>query len=470
MSDKCIVWFRQDLRIRDNLTLQYCKERNVRILPIFIFDPDIDIGSCSKYWLFHSLKSLNQSLNDSLRIFCGNTCEILEKLLETGEYQEISWNKMYDEKSLKIENQINKISIKHGVKSFIYNSSLILNPSETLKKDGTPYRVFTPFYKQNYFNIKFPTNNLKTKDLKIISSSSKKTHIDSIKDFMITAKPNWTKKFDGIWEHGENSAEKKLNDFLNTGINNYDEGRNRPDKLNTSRLSPHIHFGEISVVRIASCLNLNNKDHERFYSELVWREFSYNLLFFNKQLPRNNLQTKFDTFPWINNKTELKKWQLGQTGYPIIDAGMRELWQTGYMHNRVRMIVGSFLVKNLMIHWKYGLQWFWDTLMDADIASNSASWQWVAGTGADAAPYFRIFNPVTQSKKFDPDAEYIRKYVPELKNIPNKYIHLPNELDENILNEYGVKLGSDYPHPIVDLSATRQRALTAFQKISKTTS
>jgi len=199
----------------------------------------------------------------------------------------------------------------------------------------------------------------------------------------------------------------------------------------------------------------------------VWREFSYNLLFFNKQLPRNNLQTKFDTFPWINNKTELKKWQLGQTGYPIIDAGMRELWQTGYMHNRVRMIVGSFLVKNLMIHWKYGLQWFWDTLMDADVASNSASWQWVAGTGADAAPYFRIFNPVTQSKKFDPNGEYIRKYVPELENIPSKFIHLPSELDNNTLSNYGVKLDHDYPYPIVNLSETRQRALDAFKKLSK---
>ncbi len=469
MDNKCLVWFRQDLRIRDNLTLIGCRNRKIKIMPIYIYDPELNIGSCSKYWLYHSLKSLNKSLKNNLRIYSGNTYEIIEKLLESGDYKEISWNKMYDEQSLKIEKKILKITKNHKIKSYIYNSSLILNPTETLKKDGTPYKVFTPFYKQNYFNIQYTLKDLESDDLNISPCSSNLNYINKIKDVLIPSKSKWTKKFDSIWNQGELGAQERLDEFLKVAINDYEEGRNRPDKLNTSRLSPHIHFGEISVQRIASCLDLNNQNHERFYSELVWREFSYNLLYYNYQLPKNNLQTKFDSFPWINNKTQLKKWQLGQTGYPIIDAGMRELWQTGYMHNRVRMIVGSFLVKNLMIHWKYGLEWFWDTLMDADIASNSASWQWVAGTGADAAPYFRIFNPVTQSKKFDPDGEYIRKYVPELKNIPNKYIHLPNELDENSLNEYGVKLGSNYPYPIVDLSATRNRALTAFQKISKST-
>jgi deoxyribodipyrimidine photo-lyase len=232
-------------------------------------------------------------------------------------------------------------------------------------------------------------------------------------------------------------------------------------------LSPHIRFGEISIREVAKSVeNINTEDAEIFYKELVWREFSYHLLYHFPHLVDTNLQKKFDNLKWLDNQDHLKSWQKGMTGYPIIDAGMRQLYETGYMHNRVRMIVGSFLVKNLMIHWKYGQEWFWDTLVDADIASNSASWQWVAGTGADAAPYFRIFNPVTQSKKFDPNGQYIRKYLPELKNIPNKYIHLPSEIDNKLLVSYGVEIGKDYPSPIVDLSLSRERALSAFKKLS----
>jgi deoxyribodipyrimidine photo-lyase len=234
-------------------------------------------------------------------------------------------------------------------------------------------------------------------------------------------------------------------------------------------LSPHIRFGEISVRAIVKAIEQDiTEDAEIFYKELVWREFSYHLLFHFPHITESNLQKKFDPFPWMNDRDHLIKWQKGLTGYPIIDAGMRQLWQTGYMHNRVRMIVGSFLVKNLMIHWKYGQEWFWDTLVDADIASNSASWQWVAGTGADAAPYFRIFNPVTQSKKFDPNGDYIKKYIPELKNIPSKYIHLPSEIDNELLFTYGVEIDKDYPSPIVDLSVSRERALKAFKSLSLT--
>ena len=334
-----------------------------------------------------------------------------------------------------------------------------------MKKDGTPYRVFTPFYKQNYLKKNFNLADTKLHDLKIIPSSSRSNHIDKIKSFLIPDKGKWSKKLEKIWIQGEAEAQIKLDGFLQNGINDYEEGRNRPDKLNTSRLSPHIHFGEISVARIASYLDLNDHNHERYYSELVWREFSYNLLFYNTKLPKQNLQTKFDNFPWLNNKNELKKWQKGLTGFPIIDAGMRELWETGYMHNRVRMIVGSFLVKNLMIHWKYGLKWFWDTLMDADIASNSASWQWVAGTGADAAPYFRIFNPVTQSTRFDPTGKYIRKFVPELASLSNKSIHAPWETSQDELSSHGIRLGDTYPKPMVDLKYTRARALETFRKL-----
>ena len=466
MSTKCLIWFRQDLRIRDNLTLSSSVRRRVAIAPIFILDPAVEIGSCSKYWLFHSLKSLNNSLNNTLQVYHGDTSEIIDEILKENDFSEISWNKMYDDKSKKIEEKVKNIAKKHQLKSYIYNSSLLLEPSKTLKKDGTPYKVFTPFYRQNFLNRKYHADAQAIDGLELITSSAA-NNLNSLKDILAPKKDSWMRKFHNIWEPGEDSAHKKLEEFLKIGINDYEEGRNRPDKINTSRLSPHIHFGEISVNKISSCLNLNNKNHERYFSELVWREFSHNLLHYNPELPKKNLQHKFNNFPWINNKSHLKKWQRGLTGYPIVDAGMRELWETGYMHNRVRMIVGSFLVKNLMIHWKYGLEWFSDTLMDADIANNSASWQWVAGTGADAAPYFRIFNPITQGQKFDPEGLYVRKFIPEISNLPNKYIHFPSDCPTEIIKQSGVILGKTYPFPMVELKYSRERALLAFKNLNK---
>ena len=234
-------------------------------------------------------------------------------------------------------------------------------------------------------------------------------------------------------------------------------------------LSPHLHFGEISPNKIWYSVKNNghSEDSDHFLSELGWREFSYNLLYYFPDLPENNLQKKFDIFPWANNPERLKKWQKGMTGYPIIDAGMRELWETGFMHNRLRMITGSFLVKNLLIHWRYGKEWFWNCLVDADLASNSASWQWVAGCGADAAPYFRIFNPITQGNKFDPSGDYTRKFVPELRKLPNEYLFAPWEAPSEVLLNLGIKLGSDYPHPIVNLKNSRELALEAYSQIKK---
>jgi deoxyribodipyrimidine photo-lyase len=311
--------------------------------------------------------------------------------------------------------------------------------------------------------------NYNTEEIDYIDCDDKK-QISKILDVSLKTE-KWHEKLQDKWSPGEAGAQEKLKVFLSNGLNGYSEGRNRPDKQHTSMLSPHIRFGEISIREIAKSIeNVNTEDAEIFYKELVWREFSYHLLYHFPHLVNTNLQKKFDNFKWLDNQDHLKSWQKGMTGYPIIDAGMRQLYETGYMHNRVRMIVGSFLVKNLLIHWKYGQEWFWDTLVDADIASNSASWQWVAGTGADAAPYFRIFNPVTQSKKFDPNGDYIKKYIPELKNIHSKYIHLPSELDSKSLRSYGVELGNDYPNPIVDLSITRERALDAFKELSKSTS
>ena len=280
----------------------------------------------------------------------------------------------------------------------------------------------------------------------------------------------WYSKFENLWTPGEDSAYLKFNKFLENGLNGYRNGRNFPEKENVSQLSPHLHFGEISPNQIWYELdekfnNYPEKDINHFKSELGWREFSYYLNFHFPDLNNKNLQTKFDAFPWENDSKLLNAWKKGVTGYPIVDAGMRELWQTGYMHNRVRMIVGSFLVKNLLIDWKKGERWFWDCLIDADLASNSASWQWVAGTGADAAPYFRIFNPILQGSKFDPNGNYTRKFIPELNKVPVKYLFNPWDAPKDLLLEAGVILGVNYPKPIVDIKDSRNKALESFSML-----
>jgi deoxyribodipyrimidine photo-lyase len=464
-----IVWFRNDLRITDNAVINYTLENNRKVLPVYIYDPSTSLGSASKWWLKNSLISLNKSLKGNLIVIEGEPSKILLDLVNKNNIKEILWNERYSKDDRSQDNEIINIYKNHEVNCITFHSCLLKNPQNTLKKDATPFRVYTPFYKQQYQGMTYELYNYNTEKIDYIVCGHKEQYSKILDKVIKTEK--WHEKLLDKWAPGEAGAQEKLKVFLSNGLNGYSEGRNRPDKQHTSMLSPHIRFGEISIREIAKSIeNINTEDAEIFYKELVWREFSYHLLYHFPHLVDTNLQKKFNNFKWLDNQDHLKNWQKGMTGYPIIDAGMRQLYETGYMHNRVRMIVGSFLVKNLMIHWKYGQEWFWDTLVDADIASNSASWQWVAGTGADAAPYFRIFNPVTQSKKFDPNGDYIKKYVPELKNIPVKYIHLPSELETDSLSSYGIKLDHNYPKPIVDLSITRERALDAFKELSKSTS
>jgi deoxyribodipyrimidine photo-lyase len=464
-----IIWFRNDLRITDNAVINYSLGNKRKVLPVYIYDPSTSLGSASKWWLKNSLISLNKSLKGNLMIIEGEPSKILLDLVNKNSIKEILWNERYSRDDRTQDNEIINIIKNHGVECITFHSCLLKNPQNTLKKDVTPFKVYTPFYKQQYQDMAYELFNYNTEEIDYLDCDDKK-QISKILDVAIRTE-KWHEKLLDKWSPGEAGAQEKLKVFLSNGLNGYSEGRNRPDKQHTSMLSPHIRFGEISIREIAKSIeNINTEDAEIFYKELVWREFSYHLLYHFPHLVDTNLQKKFNNFKWLDNQDHLKSWQKGMTGYPIIDAGMRQLYETGYMHNRVRMIVGSFLVKNLMIHWKYGQEWFWDTLVDADIASNSASWQWVAGTGADAAPYFRIFNPVTQSKKFDPNGDYIKKYIPVLKYIPSKNIHLPSELDSESLRSYGVELGHDYPKPIVDLSITRERALDAFKELSKSTS
>ena len=464
-----IFWFREDLRLVDNAGF-YHAASDCSVLPIYILDlvsnKEHLIGGASKVWLHESLKILNNKLHHNMLFFAGDPKEIIKKLVAEYNPEGFYWNRLYDKWSINRDKTIKKFLLDKGIKANSYNASLVVEPWKNLKDDNTPYKVFTPFYKKTYLSKEL---DLKLYDLpnldNILEVSNTKYTLDSLK---LLPSLKWGKKILQNWCIGEDEAIKKLDNFLYNRAKNYKEGRNFPAKNSVSFLSPHIHFGEISpklIWRKTKKIDMNS-DISHFLSEVGWREFSYYLLYHFPNLPRENLQKRFNTFPWNNNKYYLDAWKKGLTGYPIIDAGMRELYQTGYMNNRVRMIVASFLVKNLLIHWHEGQKWFWECLFDADLANNSASWQWVAGSGADAAPYFRIFNPVLQAKKFDPDGEYIRKFVPELKYLENKYIFAPWEVPREILKTKNIILGLNYPNPIVDLKESRNSALKAYENLN----
>ena len=472
-----IVWFRQDLRLADNPALHEAASEGRPVLPLYILDhenaDDWKMGAASRWWLHHSLSRLNQSLQGRMLFSRGDAKKVLPALVKETGADSVFWNRCYEpwriarDTAIKDDLQRNSIAVRS------FNGSVLFEPPNTNKPDGTPYRVFTPFYRKGCLENGIPPRRPLAAPDKIALFDS--ANGKSLEDLDLVPDIPWYEGMAKEWTPGEDGAAERLSEFLSDGLEHYDEGRNRPDKRYVSRLSPHLHFGELSpnqawfAVQDRFSKKALTPDADRFLSELGWREFSYNLLYNQPTLPTDNLQQKFDRFPWRDDEVALGRWQRGQTGYPIVDAGMRELWQTGYMHNRVRMIVGSFLVKNLMLHWLHGARWFWDTLVDADLANNSASWQWIAGCGADAAPFFRIFNPVTQGKKFDPQGDYVRRFIPEISAIPDKYVHNPWEASAEILSEAGVRLGHDYPEPIVELKTSRERALGAFKSLSPST-
>ena len=467
-----IFWFRQDLRVADNPGLTKAVE-NGSVLPVYIYDnvnsKEYEMGSASKWWLHHSLGNLNKSLNNNLSIYVGDPQEILQNIINNFNVESINWNRCYEPWRIQRDQNIKSKIEEQGIEVNTFNGSLLWEPFKILKNDGTPYRVFSPYYRKGCLNAEPPRVPTKSPILDtLIKDDFSELTLD---DLNLIPEVKWFEEMERLWEPGEAGAQKKLYDFLDDGLLGYKEGRNFPSQKNVSQLSPHIHYGEVSPNQVWYAAKQKEdetgieKDLAHFLSELGWREFSYNLLYHFPTLPRENLQKKFDNFPWQKNKEFSESWKKGLTGYPIVDAGMRELWQTGYMHNRVRMIAGSFLVKNLLLHWHEGEEWFWDCLIDADLASNSASWQWVAGSGADAAPYFRIFNPISQGIKFDPEGEYTKKFLPELKDLPIKYLYSPWEAPEDVLEQANIKLGENYPNPIVDLKESREKALNAFDQI-----
>lgn len=462
-----IMWFRSDLRLSDNPALQAAIATGQPVIPVYVLDdinPGIwQRGGASRWWLHHSLIKLDESLQANgfhpLVLLKGDGFIQISSLVKDSKAQGIFWNRCYEpwamERDKRIKDQFKDIS--HS-----FNGYFIYEPWEIKNKVGEQYKVFTPFSKAflERGEVRAP---LKYKLTAI--KPAKPIKGLSINDLQLMPKIKWFEQMQAEWQPGEAGAQARLKEFTADAVGHYKEQRDFPAVDGVSKLSPYLHFGEISPHQIwqavSAKLGKNAKfdnNAQGFLRQLIWREFSYHLLYHDHSFPEQPWNKRFENFPWKTDAKKLELWKQGKTGYPIVDAGMRQLWQTGWMHNRVRMIVGSFLVKNLLIHWREGEDWFWDTLLDADLGNNAAGWQWIAGCGADAAPYFRIFNPLLQSRKFDADGAYIKKYVPELRDFPAEFIHAPWEAPPLILNQIKGK----YPSPIVDHATARDLALEAY--------
>ncbi len=467
------MWFRLDLRLTDNPALLAARDTGRPVIPVFVLDQeeagDWKMGAASLWWLHHSLQNLSESLKAAgapLVLFKGRAKTLIPELAKkTGAYG-VYWNRRYEPWAKERDTAVKDALKDQGVEARSFNGSLLEEPWRVLNKSGEPYKVYSPYFKALDASGFTEDPAPQVRALDGFPDAPEGEKLDEWD--LLPVKPNWAKGFEGEWTPGETGAKAALAEFLRGDVAAYKDRRDFPGERSTSRLSPHLHFGEISPrqVRAAAIERAPaSKGREHFIKELGWREFSYNLLHHFPEFPEKNFQKKFDRFPWKDDNHAFNAWKRGMTGYPIVDAGMRELWATGWMHNRVRMIVASFLIKDLLIDWRRGEAWFWDTLVDADLANNAASWQWVAGSGVDAAPYFRIFNPVTQGEKFDPKGVYVRKWVPEIKSLPDRHLHAPWTADASVLRRAGVTLGETYPEPIVDHAEARDIALAAFNKI-----
>ena len=480
-----LVWLRDDLRLADQPALAAAVASGAPVLCIFVLDEQSPglrpLGGASRWWLHHSLAALGESLaaiGGRLDILHGPAGEIVPAAARAANASCVFWTRRYEAATIEIDTRVKAALTADGLWVESFNGQLLFEPWTLRTKMGDFYRVFTPFWR-SCLSLPDPGQPTpaprKLKGAEWPANAPERVALKALG--LLPTKPDWAGGLRTAWIPGEVGAKAQLADFLDDGIASYASHRDRPDIRATSRLSPHLRFGEISARQALAAARhavdsgkAPAKDVEKFAAELGWREFSYHLLFHNPDLAHKNFQARFDAFPWREPPSkELTAWRLGRTGYPIVDAGMRELWKTGTMHNRVRMIAASFLVKDIMADWRIGEDWFWDTLCDADPASNAASWQWVAGSGADAAPYFRVFNPILQGLKFDPVGAYVRTHVPELASLPDEWIHKPWEAPPLILKAAKVSLPRDYPLPIVDHAQARDRALAAFASLKAAT-
>ena len=477
-ADPVIVWFRDDLRLADNPAFHAAARSGRPLICLFVYQTDDDIrplGGAARWWLHGSLLELDRALrakDGELLLLSGSAAELIPHLAVAFRAHSVFWNRRYGAAERLIDEDIKSKLKASGIEAKSFNGHLLYEPWSVSSSSNSPFRVFSAFWRAALATgepgAPLPAPSLPDFSSRVDASGLRKTKLTDLR--LEPTAPDWAKGLRAFWQRGEAGAKKRLDEFLEEGFSSYAAARDRPDRPATSRISPYLRFGNISVRQVwhaamahAMRSGSAGRNLEKFQSELGWREFSYHLLYHNPDMARRNLQSRFDGMPWRDDSNAFKAWQQGKTGYPLVDAGMRELWATGWMHNRVRMVVASFLIKDLLIDWRKGEAWFWDTLVDADAANNAASWQWVAGSGADAAPFFRIFNPVLQGEKFDPEGAYVRRWVPELEKLPSNLIHRPWEAaPKDLLREDSSSPAANYPARIVDHRQARERALTAL--------
>ncbi len=471
-----IVWLRQDLRLEDNPALQAGLATGAPLALLYILDEagagDWPIGGASRWWLHASLTALGADIaarGGALSLRRGPAQAVLQEALDETGARQVFWNRLYEPAATARDAAIKQNLKAAGIGVESFKGALLYEPWEVRSGSGEPFKVFSPFWRAcralplNAFRAPAPER----------LPASPPLPSERLEDWRLTPrKPDWAAGFPAVWKPGEAGAKALLARFVAQALPSYAKDRDKPGQEGSSRLSPHLHWGEISPgaaaaaaeARVAADPNLRQAG-EKFLAELGWREFSTHLLHAFPELPSRDWRPAFARMPWREDPARLAAWKAGRTGYPMVDAGLRELWATGWMHNRVRMIVASFLIKHLLIDWRVGQAWFWDTLVDADLANNAASWQWVAGSGADAAPYFRIFNPVTQGESHDPEGVYVRRWIPEIAGLPDAFLHQPWAAAPDMLERAGVRLGATYPHPIVDHATARRDALAAYERV-----
>lgn len=465
-----VLWFRRDLRLADNPALEAARRTGAPILPLYVLDEAPGLrapGAASLWWLDKSLAALGADLEARgarLILRRGDAAQVVRELCIDAGAQAAMFNALFDPAVARRDHDLAETLKAHDIAVHRFNGGHLVHPDAVRTRTGGPYNVFTPFWRTAREMV---AAGAPTPAPAGLAAPAAWPASDRLEDWALhPVRPDWSAGF-ADWTPGEAGAAERLTGFIDRALGTYSRDRDRPAVEGTSRLSPHLHFGEIAPKACwrAAAHAAAGAEADKFLAELGWREFSCAINARGRDLARGNFDGRFDRFPWRDAPADLEAWKRGRTGYPIVDAGMRQLWSTGWMHNRVRMIVASFLTKHLLIDWREGEAWFWDTLVDADHASNAANWQWVAGSGADAAPYFRIFNPMTQGGKFDPDGAYVRRWVPELARLPAQAIHAPWEAPSAVLDGAGVRLGQTYPRPIVAHDAARKRALAAYAEM-----
>lgn len=476
-----IVWFRQDLRLADHPALCFAAERGA-VVPVFLWSPDEEgewpAGGARQWWLHHALGALATSLEklgSRLVLRQGQALQTLTQLARETGADTVVWHRRYEPAAIERDKQVKRGLAEAGVDAHSFNGHLLFEPWELQTQQGKPYQVFTPFHRAMQ-QLPAPDSPLDAPTK--LQPPDPWPRSEAREALALMPKIKWYAGLAESWTPGERGGAEQLRRFTDDPIADYLDDRDTPADRGTSRLSPYLHHGEVSARQAyhaalkrthGNAGDALKRNAHGYLRQLAWRDFGYHLLYHFPKTPDHPLREKYADFPWIDmrkGRHTLDAWQRGQTGYPIVDAGMRELWHTGWMHNRVRMVVASFLVKHLLIDWREGAKWFWDTLVDSDLANNTLGWQWAGGCGADAAPYFRIFNPMLQGEKFDKQGRYVRKWCPELNDVPDKFLHKPWDAPPMTLQQAGVTLGENYPEPIVDHKEARERALDALSQIS----